>query len=163
MIGLRIHQHFQASAPASETPTQVNDPAPATPSATELVFPVQDHGLEDVISYFGDSRGNRSHQGIDIKAPRGTKVVAVTDGFIEKIREGARAGKSLYLRDAKGRLFFYAHLEDYDTEEFAAVEAGDVIGEVGNTGNAKLTSPHLHFEILLGKEKEPQDPVTYWE
>lgn len=129
----------------------------------EFVFPVAGHGPENVISVFGDQRGKtRLHKGIDIKAPRSTAVVAVTDGYIERIREGGSGGKQLYLRDAKGRLFYYAHLEDWRTEEFTAVKAGDVIATVGDTGNAKGTTPHLHFEIMLGKEKKAVDPLKYW-
>jgi len=88
--------------------------------------------------------------------------VAVTDGYVERIREGGSGGKQLYLRDAKGRLFYYAHLNSWSVEEFAAVKAGKVLGTVGDTGNAKGTTPHLHFEVMLGKEKKAVDPLQYW-
>lgn len=129
----------------------------------ELTFPVKGYGTEAVISVFGDKRGKtRLHQGIDIKAPKGTPIVATTDGFIERVKEGGSGGKQVYLRGAKGRLFYYAHLNSWSVEEFAAVEAGQVLGTVGDTGNAKGTTPHLHFEIMLGKEKEAVDPLKFW-
>lgn len=129
----------------------------------EFTFPVKGHGPKSVISVFGDKRGKtRLHQGIDIKAPKGTPIVAATDGYIERIREGGSGGKQLYLRDGKGRLFYYAHLNSWSVEEFEAVEAGQVLGTVGDTGNAKGTTPHLHFEIMLGKDKEAVDPLKFW-
>ena len=88
--------------------------------------------------------------------------MATTDGFVERIKEGGNGGKQLYLRDAKGRLFYYAHLDSWSVEEFAAVAAGDVLGTVGDTGNAKGTTPHLHFEIMLGKKKKAVDPLKFW-
>lgn len=129
----------------------------------ELTFPVKGYGPASVISVFGDKRGKtRLHQGIDIKAPKGTPIVAVTDGFVERIREGGNGGKQLYLRDGKGRLFYYAHLNSWSVEEFDAVKAGDSLGTVGDTGNAKGTTPHLHFEIMLGKGKKAVDPLKFW-
>lgn len=128
-----------------------------------LTFPVADHGPEDVISVFGDKRGkSRLHKGIDVKAPRGTDVVAAIDGFIERVKNGGSGGKCVYLRGRTGRLFYYAHLDDIDVEEFTAVRAGDVLGQVGDTGNAKGTTPHLHFEVMVGKGKEAVDPLGYW-
>lgn len=130
----------------------------------KLEFPVKGFGIKDVISVFGDKRGTtRRHQGIDIKAPRGTAVVATTDGFIERIKEGGNGGRQLYLRDGKGKLFYYAHLDSWTVEKFAAVKAGEILGTVGDSGNARGTTPHLHFEILLGKKKQAVDPLQFWE
>jgi murein DD-endopeptidase MepM/ murein hydrolase activator NlpD len=131
--------------------------------ANDLTFPVAGYGTGAVISVFGDKRGKtRLHKGIDIKAPRGTAVVAATDGVVERIRESGSGGKQLYLRGTKSRLFFYAHLDDWSVKESATVKAGDVIGTVGNTGNAKGTTPHLHFEVMVGKEKKAVDPLQFW-
>jgi murein DD-endopeptidase MepM/ murein hydrolase activator NlpD len=128
-----------------------------------LTFPVKGYGLDAVISVFGDKRGKtRLHKGIDIKAPKGTRVVAASDGFVERIKEGGSGGKQVYLRDGKGRLFYYAHLDSWSADEFEEVKAGDVLGTVGDTGNAKGTTPHLHFEIMLGKEKKAVDPLKFW-
>lgn len=135
----------------------------ASHAESDLIFPVAGYGPQAVISFFGDKRGKtRLHRGIDIKAPRGTSVVATTDGFVERIKEGGSGGKQLYLRDGSGRLFYYAHLESWSVEEFAAVKAGEVLGTVGDSGNAKGTTPHLHFEIMLGKKKQSIDPIQFW-
>ncbi len=145
-------------APLSTLPTE-----PPISRMGELQFPVSGFGTGAVISVFGDHRGSsRLHQGIDIKAPKGTPVVAVADGFVERIKEGGSGGRQLYLRDARGRLFYYAHLDDWAVEEYAAVRAGDPLGTVGNTGNARATTPHLHFEILLGKDRRAVDPLPFW-
>lgn len=147
---------------APDEPLRPTAPATATEPLPDqaLVFPVKDHGRKAVISVFGDKRGkNRRHEGIDIKAPRHTPVVAVINGFIERIREGGNGGKQLYLRAADGRLFYYAHLEDWSVEEYTAVRAGQQLGTVGDSGNARGTTPHLHFEVMYGKQKESRDPL----
>ncbi|MEL7161559.1 MAG: M23 family metallopeptidase [Bacteroidota bacterium] len=177
LIGLRVHQSLPETrleigertvtikAKQDETVAKVPTLRPQTVRSLEeggLVFPVADHGIDDVISIFGDKRGKRSHQGIDIKAPRGTAVVATVNGFIERVKEGGNGGKQIYLRGATGRLFYYAHLDSWSVEEYTAVEAGDVIGTIGDTGNARGTTPHLHFEVLLGKKKEAIDPLRFW-
>ena len=154
---------FPIENPAEVVP-ELSPQAP-TPvrSASGLVFPVAGFGPSAVISVFGDPRGtSRTHDGIDIKAPRGTEVVAVTEGFVERIREGGSGGKQVYLRDARGRLFYYAHLDEFRVREYDAVQPGDPLGTVGDTGNARSTTPHLHFEILLGKDRTAVDPLPFW-
>jgi murein DD-endopeptidase MepM/ murein hydrolase activator NlpD len=135
-------------------------------STTDLVFPVKDHSSENIISFYGDARGKtRKHQGIDIKAPRHTPVLAVTDGKIEAIRESGNGGRTIYLRSTDGVLYFYAHLEDWSVAEGDTVEAGHEIATVGDSGNALGTTPHLHFEIMLGKGKSRRsiDPLPILE
>ncbi|WP_116107435.1 M23 family metallopeptidase [Lewinella sp. IMCC34191] len=158
-VGDRTYVIKQRSAPSVAT-TDATFPL-ASPG--ELAFPVAGYGTEAVISVFGDRRGpQRLHDGIDIKAPAGTPVVAVTDGFVERIRTGGSGGRQLYLRDGRGRLFYYAHLLDWRVNEFDAVEAGDTLATVGSTGNARGTTPHLHFEILMGKDRTAVDPLPFW-
>lgn len=179
MLSLKVYHHMSETTLAAgettvvikspgtdvamtELPTNGTTPVKYT-GKSEFTFPVKGFGPGAVISVFGDKRGKtRLHQGIDIKAPRGTPVVAVTDGFIERIKKGGSGGKQIYLRDGKGRLFYYAHLNSWSVEEHEAVKAGDVLGTVGDTGNAKGGTPHLHFEIMLGKEKKAVDPLKYW-
>lgn len=125
-----------------------------------LRFPVKGHDENSIISLFGDKRGSaRLHEGVDIKADRHTPVVAVVDGFVEKVREGGSGGKQLYLRSGDGRLYYYAHLEDWSVDEYESVREGQEIGTVGDSGNARGTTPHLHFEVQLGKGKESIDPL----
>jgi murein DD-endopeptidase MepM/ murein hydrolase activator NlpD len=178
MISLKVRQNeADTAAPDTEVressrtsadratdllPTEKPKPVASIKSG-ELTFPVAGHDTGNVISVFGDKRGKRSHEGIDIKAPRGTYIVAATSGFVERIKEGGSGGKQLYLRDGKGRLYYYAHLDSWEVEEFEEVEAGQILGTVGDSGNAKNTTPHLHFEVLLGKQKKAVDPMQYWE
>ncbi|MEM7571951.1 MAG: M23 family metallopeptidase [Bacteroidota bacterium] len=147
---------YAVNAPSNNPTSQVEN------TGLQLVFPVEQHDLSHVISAYGDPRGNRLHQGIDIKAERGTPIVAVTSGFIERVKEGGNGGKQIYLRGADGRLFYYAHLEDWEVEEMEAVQAGQLIGSVGNSGNASNTTPHLHFEVLLGQDRDAVDPTPYF-
>jgi LysM repeat protein len=99
--------------------------------------------------------GHRSHQGNDIFAARGTPVVAPVGGVLRHVR-GATAGYAAYLAGDDGTTYYFAHLDGY-TAPPGRVVAGAVIGRVGNTGNAIVTPPHLHFEIHPGGGA-PVDP-----
>lgn len=113
-------------------------------------FPVAGAKNTNIQSYWGASRdaGRRSHEGIDIFAPRGTPVVAVTDGYITRSGERGLGGKQVWLRDQKrDQSLYYAHLDSIAIEGRRSVRIGDTIGFVGNTGNARTTPPHLHFGI----------------
>lgn len=125
-----------------------------------LIFPLQGKSLEDVISGYGDSRaqGKRIHKGIDIPAPRGTKVLSVQDGLITKVANKGNAGKQVWVR-SDTVTYFYAHLDSWKVEEGQKVKQGDIIGTVGNTGNASKTLPHLHFGVYIGRGKTI-DPVN---
>lgn len=115
-----------------------------------LVMPVAGVRLNELEDSFGDPRaGGRRHMGIDIFAPRWTEAVAATDGSLTAIGNGARSGRSLWLIGNDGRAFFYAHLEQWAKGAFDGmrVRAGQVIGYVGNSGNASGSPTHLHFEV----------------
>ena len=90
-----------------------------------------------------------THEGTDIFAPTGTPVVAVSDGTLYRVGTRRVPGNRLWLRSAKGDTFFYAHMSAFaeDARNGARVEAGDVLGFVGSTGDAEKTPPHLHFEV----------------
>ena len=105
---------------------------------------------------FGDSFGGPRpavrggwHHGEDLFAPLGAPVLAVADGSLHTIGFNRLGGYRLWLRDELGNEFYYAHLSAYSpfAVEGRRVEAGDVIGFVGDTGDADGGSPHLHFEI----------------
>ncbi len=115
-----------------------------------LTFPVADHGMPDVWSEFGAPRdgGRRSHHGVDIFAARGTAAVAVTRAYVRRVREQNLGGLTVWLHDRKRNLhLYYAHLDEQLVEPGQWVNAGDIVGRVGNTGNARTTPPHLHFAI----------------
>jgi peptidoglycan LD-endopeptidase LytH len=132
-----------------------------------LPFPVSGLTAAAVQSEFGAARdaGRRQHQGIDIFAPRLTPVLAVADGTARTGTNGL-GGKVVWLRGGVfGASFYYAHLEEWAFAGTARVRAGDVVGYVGNSGNAHTTSPHLHFGIYDGGAIDPlpfirgDDPV----
>ncbi|RYZ00407.1 MAG: M23 family metallopeptidase [Chitinophagaceae bacterium] len=112
-----------------------------------LAFPVPRGRIGSV---WGDARdgGVRRHEGIDIFAPRRSAVVAIAPGTISRVETTRRGGKVVWLRP-RGRSLhlYYAHLEEQLVQAGAQVAAGDTIGLVGTTGNAKGTPPHLHFGI----------------
>lgn len=110
--------------------------------------------------------GGRSHQGIDLFAARGTPVIAVADGSLYNVGYNGLGGWRLWVRDGSGNAFYYAHLSAYSQAavEGASVARGTVLGYVGDTGDARGTSPHLHFEIHPGGAGPvpPYPIVTGW-
>lgn len=127
--------------------------------APTLAFPVM-NGLErDIGSWFGAERdgGTREHHGLDIFAPRGTPVVAATSGLVTRVGVNRLGGNIVWLRDDRGYSQYYAHLDRSIVDDGAVVTAGDTLGFVGNTGNARTTPPHLHFGIYRRGEG-PVDP-----
>lgn len=122
-----------------------------------LLIPVQGMARTSLRDTFKDSRGGRVHQAIDIMAARGTPVLAVEEGRVEKLFTSKQGGLTLYQFDPAGEYcYYYAHLDSYAKDITAGrlLRKGDVIGYVGSTGNASPTAPHLHFTIFrLGAEK----------
>jgi peptidase M23-like protein len=120
-----------------------------------FAFPV--YGDASVADDFGGPREIGPHQGNDIFAAFGTPVVAVHDGRVYKVGTLPISGNRLWLQTPSGDGFFYAHLSAFSPAavEGATVKAGTVLGFVGNTGDAELTPPHLHFEVHPGGEPEP--------
>jgi murein DD-endopeptidase MepM/ murein hydrolase activator NlpD len=115
-------------------------------------------GEEDIGSVFGDSRdgGRRRHHGIDIFKPRGTPVLAAADGPVTSVDTTEIGGHVVWQREADGRhAIYYAHLDRLLVREGQRLRAGDTVGLLGNTGNARTTPPHLHFGAY---RRGPQDP-----
>lgn len=122
-----------------------------------LRFPLPELNTLAVRSRFGVPRdaGRRSHQGVDIFARRGTPVVAVADGMARPATNEL-GGNVVWLYDgARGRTYYYAHLDRWALADAAVVRAGDTVGFVGNTGNARTTPPHLHFGVYDGGAVDP--------
>ncbi len=115
-----------------------------------LQFPVEGYSTRAVQSLFGVDRdsGRRTHEGVDIFAPRGTAVVAATDGFISGSTSNRLGGNVVWLwAPGRGLSLYYAHLDRHAVSPGDRVRTGDLLGYVGNTGNARSTAPHLHFGI----------------
>jgi murein DD-endopeptidase MepM/ murein hydrolase activator NlpD len=117
----------------------------------KLLVPVKGIGFENVKDSFHEGRGDHLHEAVDILAPKGTPVVAVSDGKIVKLFYSVRGGITIYQFDPSEKYaFYYAHLDKYadEIEEGEDVEKGEIIGYVGTTGNAPKDTPHLHFAIF---------------
>lgn len=128
-----------------------------------LRFPVQGRGSAAVRSFFLDPRDNdtRDHHGIDIFAPRNTPVLAAADGFVTSVGTNRLGGNVVWVFDPeRGQSHYYAHLETQAVSAGERVRAGDVVGYVGNTGNARTTPPHLHFGIY-SRGEGPVDPLPF--
>lgn len=115
--------------------------------------------LSGITSNYGDVRsGGRKHEGLDIMAPMGSPIVSPTEAVVLKVGYGASAGYYVYTANPGGEVFAYMHLKDASPLKAGdELEEGDLIGYVGSTGNAKGSSPHLHFEV---RKNGPTDPFT---
>ncbi|HEU4972161.1 MAG TPA: M23 family metallopeptidase [Gaiellaceae bacterium] len=131
-------------------PVKVAPEVSARLSSGGFVFPV--YGTASFGDSFGAPRPDVPggwHHGEDIFAAAGTPLLAVADGTLHTIGFNKIGGYRLWLRDTEGDEFYYAHLSAYSplAVEGRSVQAGDVIGFVGATGDADGGAPHLHFEI----------------
>jgi murein DD-endopeptidase MepM/ murein hydrolase activator NlpD len=173
-------------SPVSPEPTAPVEPGaepePATPSWSDphiddlrrrhLELPVMGISAERLSDSFDAPRDHaRRHEAIDILAPRGTPVLAVEAGTIEKLFTSALGGLTVYEFDpTRTYEYYYAHLDGYalHLRERDRVERGQVLGYVGTTGNAPKNTPHLHFGVsVLTPEKHwwqsnAIDPYLIW-
>ncbi|MDP1820413.1 MAG: peptidoglycan DD-metalloendopeptidase family protein [Acidimicrobiales bacterium] len=117
-----------------------------------FVFPVgRPHSFGDSFGaprMFGTEYAH-AHQGTDIMAPMGTPLMACERGVVSKMGTDSLGGMKLWLKGESGTFYYYAHLSAFaeGLVDGTVVQAGHVIGYVGDTGNAKGGAPHLHFEI----------------
>ncbi|WP_445116923.1 M23 family metallopeptidase [Acinetobacter sp. WZC-1] len=135
----------------------------AMPLPKRLPMPVKNY------SHFSDTWGEarsqgRRHEGVDIMAPRGTKVYSTTDGVVASLKGNNLGGTVVWIVGPGGAWHYYAHLNDHKRglKEGDYVRQGDLIGYIGNTGNARHTAPHLHYGLYLnGKGRGAVNPYPY--
>ena len=119
-------------------------------TAKHYVFPV--YGPSSYVDTFGANRGDVSgdyHHGDDIFGQLGQPLVACADGIVFSVGWNKIGGNRLWILDGQGNQFYYAHLSAFSTAAVngAHVKAGQVVGFMGNTGDAQGTPYHLHFEV----------------
>lgn len=139
----------------------------------ELTFP-QDATVTELTDSWGAPRAGHYHQGNDLMAPKMTEIYAAADGVVESVRNRGSAGVYVVIDHGNGWETWYMHLNDDTpgTDDGAApleagvavepgqsVEAGELIGWVGDSGNAAGSSPHTHFE--LHHDGSPVDPYPH--
>ena len=120
-----------------------------------FVFPIA--GDAEFIDSWGFPRmmGTSSqhwHQGSDVFAKYGTPLVAAESGVLFKVGQASLGGTKLWIRGDSGTEYYYAHLSAIadGVVNGKRVNVGDVVGYVGDSGNARGTPPHLHFEVHTG-------------
>jgi murein DD-endopeptidase MepM/ murein hydrolase activator NlpD len=141
----------QGEAPTGTTGSVAHSAAVGDLRRRDLEIPVAGVDADDLRDTFGDARGRRAHEALDIMAPRHTPVRAVEDGRIAKLFTSDAGGLTIYQFDpSQTYSYYYAHLERYAAglKEGQTVRRGEVIGYVGSTGNAAPDAPHLHFAIF---------------
>ena len=118
-----------------------------------------------------------THKGVDIFAKAGTDVLSATSGIVIYDGELGRGGNVIIILGPKWRLHYFAHLKEIHTQKFSIVGQGEVIGEVGNSGNAAGKPAHLHYTLLTAipypwladdarqgwKKMFILNPIGYWE
>ena len=120
------------------------------PPATELPVPGEGGRLRQIADTFRAPRGpDRSHAGIDIFAKRGTPVRSATAGVVVDVSDRGLGGRQVWVIGPGRERYYYAHLEGWaeGLSRGQVVQAGDLLGHVGDSGNAKGTPPHLHWGI----------------
>jgi murein DD-endopeptidase MepM/ murein hydrolase activator NlpD len=139
-------KHGRSSAPLLAMPTGLQPRL----TAGGYVFPV--YGPVSYGNTFGAFRGDVAgnwHHGDDIFAPLGAPILACADGLVFSVGWNDVGGNRLWLRDSEGNEFYYAHLSAFTpiARNGMHVKAGEMLGFVGNTGDAQGTPTHLHFEV----------------
>lgn len=115
-----------------------------------LPVPVAGVSPAQVADTWGAARGSdRSHEGVDIFADRGTPVRSTTPGVVSSVRESGLGGKQVWVIGPGMERHYYAHLQDWapGLARGEILQPGTTLGYVGDSGNARGTPPHLHYGI----------------
>lgn len=135
------------------------------PLSPILPLPVAGVSRQQLTDTWGAARSaGRRHEGVDIMAPRGTPVYSTTVGIVSGLQSNPLGGNVVWILGPSGSWHYYAHLDRHKRGLAVGdmVKAGDLIGYVGNSGNAKYTASHLHYGIYLqGKGRGAVNPFPY--
>ena len=137
-----------SGATTTTSPPSTGGGGPTQIASGSWVCPVQ--GARSFVDSWGYPRpGGRAHQGVDIMSPRGTPVVLPVAGSVS-FKSGGIGGLTFRLNGNDGNWYYGAHLDAYAGLSPGSYPAGTVVGYVGDTGDARGTGTHLHFEIHIG-------------
>jgi peptidoglycan LD-endopeptidase LytH len=138
--------------------TLTTEPAPA-----HLRNPVAAPRPPRITNSWGNARGeDRRHEGIDIFAPKGTPVVSTTRGIVTRVGTNRLGGRVVMVLGPGLESHYYAHLDRYGEIEVGdLVSPGDIIGYVGDTGNARGGPPHLHYGIYKRGAENPYPRLAH--
>ena len=117
-------------------------------------------GAVNNLNNYGELRvSGRTHEGLDLMAPKGTPIVSPTAAVVTRVDYGAGEGNAVYTANPGGEKFVYYHLDRVGegVAEGLVLARGDLIGYVGNTGDASRGAAHLHFELRAQGGNTPSD------
>jgi murein DD-endopeptidase MepM/ murein hydrolase activator NlpD len=147
-----------APAVGSASPAATSSgPAASAAGLGPLIVPVRGVEPSQLHDTYDELRGGdtRTHEALDIPAPRGTPVLSATGGRVLKLFDSKAGGKMVYAADSSEHfILMYAHLDSYANglAEGQPLTRGQVLGAVGTTGNAPPNLPHLHFAIARSND-----------
>lgn len=148
LLGFLALGYFVILASPIKHPIVALQLALADPPAS-LPVPVDGVRASTIRNTWGAPRDrDRRHQGIDIFAKRGTPVRSTTDGLVIRLGQNNLGGNVVWVMGPGRQTHYYAHLSDFGAfKPGDRVIPGDIIGYVGDTGNARGTPHHLHYGV----------------
>ncbi|MDP4242215.1 MAG: M23 family metallopeptidase [Bacteroidota bacterium] len=137
-------------------------PVASSPASTGLIIPVAGATADQLADTYTQARGNgRIHDAIDIMAPHNSPVIAAASGQVVRLFQSKLGGTTIYELSPDGHtIYYYAHLDHYadGLTEGEQVAQGQLLGYVGDSGDAGPGNYHLHFAIWL-----IQDSKKFWD
>jgi peptidoglycan LD-endopeptidase LytH len=155
---VRLEQRRRAAAKVTPAPAAAAAPAGGGSASGSSCILERPYSYVD--SWGAARSGGRSHQGTDVMAPHGARVFAIANGVVSRESSSTNGGIQLYLQGDNGIEYFYAHLSGYAVGAGTRVRAGQLVAYNGQTGNARYTAPHVHFEVHPGGGT-PVNPYPY--
>jgi murein DD-endopeptidase MepM/ murein hydrolase activator NlpD len=153
---VRLEQRRKAAAKVTPAPPSGGGGAAVNGSGTACIL---ERPYSFIDSWGAARSGGRRHQGTDVMAPHGARVFAFVNGVVSRESSSTNGGIQLYLQGDNGVEYFYAHLSGYAVGTGTRVRAGQLVAYNGQTGNARYTAPHTHFEVHLAGG--PVNPYPY--
>jgi murein DD-endopeptidase MepM/ murein hydrolase activator NlpD len=145
----------------SEDTESAPDLSPPSVGLGGSILPLPAKSYEITSGYGGRNNptgnGGQFHQGVDLAAPSGTPIYAVTGGTVEQAGDAGDGYGNLVRIKSGNTITYYGHQSSVNVDVGDTVSAGDNIGSVGSTGNS--TGPHLHFEVR--NNGSSVEPVAY--